>query len=189
MIQVDTPQRVRTHRSPRPRLSASPISVAPPLLSFHQQQAIKLVGLRSPLEGLSYKALLNLWHAFAPYQGWFPNQVDRRQYGALLQAEQGSTGFEYFTAVEVSSFERINADWEPLEVPEQHYAVFAHEGHLSSLRTTTHAIFAKSLPALNLTPLRHVPGVPLFLERYEESFDLSSGWGEIQIWVPLQQRR
>ncbi len=189
MIQVDTPQRVRAPRPLRPGLSASPLSAAPPLLSIRQQQATTLVGLRSQLEGLSYTALLNLWQTFAPYQGWFPNQIDRRQYGALLQAAQGSTGFEYFTAVEVSSLERINADWEPLEVPEQHYAVFAHEGHLSTLRTTTHAIFAKSLPALNLTPLRHVPGVPLFLERYEESFDLNSGWGEIQIWVPLQQRR
>lgn len=99
------------------------------------------------------------------------------------------SGFDYLTAVEVNSLERLSSDWEPLEVPSQHYAVFAHEGHLSNLRTTTHAIFAKSLPKLNLTPLRQVPGVPLFLERYEAAFDLNSGWGEIQIWVPLQQGR
>ncbi|UZJ44355.1 effector binding domain-containing protein [Marinimicrobium sp. C6131] len=188
MMPVTTPHRRHTKRSPHHRFPSDPLSEAPRLIEIRNQPEIKLAGLRSPVKGLPFSNLMALRKTFLPYQGWLPEQVDRRLYGALLHSKNGADGFDYLTAVEVESFEHLNSDWQQLTIPAQHYAVFAHEKHLSALRTTTHAIFSNSLPSLNLLPLRHVPDVPQFLERYEESFDLNSGWGDLQIWVPIQQK-
>ncbi|MGD8174507.1 GyrI-like domain-containing protein [Marinimicrobium sp. ARAG 43.8] len=159
------------------------------MVAIRRQPAIKLAGLRSRLKGLPYHVIPTLLERFSPYRGWFPGQVDRHLFGALMQPAGNSAGFEYLTAVEVENLAIINADWEPLEIPSQHYAIFSHTGHLSNLRTTTHSVFANSLPSRQLTPLRHTPNVPLILERYSASFDIRSGWGEIQLWVPLDEAR
>lgn len=183
LLQTDE---ARVNRSGSRKGLKRPTSTAlPPLLGIKQHTALKLAGLRTRIQGLPFNVIPNCWETFSPYRGWLPGQVDKRSYGVLLEAEGPEGGFDYFTAVEVESFEPINTDWDCLEVPVQRYAVFPHRDHVSELRQTLHAIFAHSLPTLNLDPLRHAPGVPLLMERYEASFDLATGWGGIQVWVPL----
>lgn len=161
----------------------------PRLLGIEEQDTLRLAGLRTRIHGLPYEVIPGCWSTFSPYRGWLPTQVDRRSYGVLLEAEGNEGGFDYFTAVEVESFDALNSDWDRLEIPAQRYAVFPHGDHVSTLRETLHSIFSHSLPTLNLDPLRHAPGVPLVLERYEASFDLNTGWGGIQVRVPLSTHR
>lgn len=172
----------------RASLHSSRGSALPQLLGIEEQHTLRLAGLRTRIHGLPYEVIPACWDTFSPYRGWLPTQVDRRSYGVLLEAEGNEGGFDYFTAVEVENFDTLNSDWDRLEIPAQRYAVFPHKDHVSTLRETLHSIFSHSLPTLNLDPLRHAPGVPLVLERYEASFDLSTGWGGIQVRVPLSAR-
>lgn len=162
-------------------------AVVPGLLGVKEHEAIRLVGLRRRIQGLPAQVIPEFWNKFSPYRGWIPGQVDKTTYGVLLDAADGGEGFDYLTAVEVDSFDKTSSDWDQLEVPGHRYAEFPHRDHVSELRQTLHLIFARSLPALNLSPLRRVPGMPLLVERYDGSFDLRTGWGDIQIWVPLDR--
>lgn len=163
-----------------------PVTAIPGLLGIETRPRIRLAGLRRPIEGLPASVIPGFWERFSPYRGWIPGQMDKSSYGALLSSEDHTEGFDYMTAVEVGDYDRLNADWDRLEIPPQRYAVFLHRDHVSELRSALHTIFARSLPGLELTPQRHVANVPLLLERYHESFDLRTGWGGIQVWVPLQ---
>lgn len=163
----------------------SQATAIPVLLGISEEGPIHLAGLREPIDGLPHQVIPSLWDRFLPYQGWLPGQKDKASYGALFK--RGDQGFDYLTAVEVTDFQRINADWDCFDIPRQRYAVFPHQGHVSELRQTLHRVFAHSLPALHLTPNRRGADSPLLLERYAESFDPRTGWGDIQVWVPLER--
>ena len=67
-----------------------------------------------------------------------------------------------------------------LRIPGQRYAVFFHAGHISAIRMTWRAIFDEWLPAAGL---RATNG-PEF-ERYDERFDVTTGDGGVEIWIPV----
>lgn len=161
-------------------------TAVPNLQAIRESGPLYLAGLRKRIEGLPSSVIPGFWQKFSPYRGWIPGQIDRTSYGALLEGLQGADSFDYLTAVEVSSFGKIGADWDRFEIPRQRYAIFPHRDHVSELRQTLHAIFAHSLPALGLTAKRRAPETPLLLERYDANFNLSTGWGNIEVWVPLE---
>ncbi|WP_193744973.1 GyrI-like domain-containing protein [Marinimicrobium sp. LS-A18] len=163
----------------------APATAVPGLLGVESLSGFRLVGLRRKIQGLPSTAIPGFWEKFSPYRGWIPDQTDKHSYGVLLPAADSPDGFDYMTAVEVPGFQRINDDWDRLTVPAQRYAVFLHRDHVSELRPALHTIFAHSLPGLNLSPQRR--NGPLLLERYGAEFDFRTGWGGIQIWVPLQE--
>ncbi len=167
----------------------APATAIPGLLGIESQTEIRLAGLRRQIQGLPSTAIPGFWDTFSPYRGWIPGQSDKHSYGALLPAADAQEGFDYMTAVEVSSFRKINADWDRLTIPKQRYAVFLHRDHVSELRPALHTLFAHSLPGLNLSPKRRDGHAPLLLERYEAAFDFRTGWGGIQIWVPVEEER
>jgi len=185
-LKDETGAKRRPTRRESPGAQAPAYRSQPELLDIRELAKLRLAGLRTPIRGLPHEMIPGCWETFSPYRGWLPQQVDRRSYGVLLEAEAPVGRFDYFTAVEVERFDRLNSDWDRLEVPAQRYAVFAHKDHVSTLRKTLHSVFSHSLPHLNLDPLRHAPGVPLVLERYEPAFDWRTGWGGIQVWVPLR---
>jgi len=156
----------------------------PVFAGIREQEPIKLVGLRKAMEGLPSKVVPEFWERFSPYRGWIPGQLGRSSYGALLHSEEAGS-FDYLTAVEVSGFEKVSPDWDTFEVPKDRYAIFEHRDHVSELRSALHTIFARSLPGLKLSPKKHTANRPILLERYADSFDLKTGWGGIEIWVPL----
>lgn len=165
----------------------TPHTPVPSLQAVREVRPMRLVGLRKPIEGLPTKVIPGFWKMFSPYLGWIPGQIDKTSYGALLESREGLDHFDYLTAVEVTHFDKIGPDWDKFEVPQQRYAIFPHRGHVSELRQTLHSIFAHSLPALNLSPRRRAENTPLLLERYDGTFDLSTGWGNIEVWVPLER--
>jgi len=163
-----------------------PFTVVPVFLGVRNIAALQLVGLRHRMEGVPSKVVPKFWEKFLPYRGWLPGQKDQTLYGALIRSDAASSRLDYFTAVEVSDFERVGPDWDMLEVPQQCYVVFSHRNHVSELSQTQHAIFSQALPALNLTPHRHARNAPLVIERYEKTYNFRAGWGDIQIWVPIE---
>jgi AraC family transcriptional regulator len=91
---------------------------------------------------------------------------------------------EYLCGVEVSAFEGIPGDFATVRIPAHRYAVFTHDGHVSTIRATWEAIFRSGLPALGC----EMADAPDF-ERYDERFDGHTGNGVVEIWIPLTERR
>ncbi len=128
------------------------------------------------------------WSRLRRYIGKIPARVRDVRYGVLRGAE-GQPGSEYVCGVEV--FERAGVeeslriglpeDWTYVEVPEQHYAIFTHEGPVSALRRTWGHIWDEWLP----TTGRRVTDGPV-VESVEE-FDSDRGTGLIEIWVPVEK--
>ena len=88
---------------------------------------------------------------------------------------------DYIAGVEVSDFTDTPAELTRLRIPEQRYAVFRHEDHISSIRGTVSAIWNNWLPESDY----QASGGPDF-ERYDESFDPETGLGGVEIWVPIK---
>ncbi len=85
-------------------------------------------------------------------------------------------------AVEVSTFDGLGAEIGRMRVPEQHYAVFALNGHLSGLQSLWGATWKEWLPASGLR-VAHTPD----FEPYDERFDPKTRSGVVEIWFPVER--
>jgi AraC family transcriptional regulator len=93
-----------------------------------------------------------------------------------VPAEGGA--FDYTCGIEVAG--AAPAGLTLLRIPAQRYAAFFHPGHISAIRMSFRAIFDEWLPASGL----RATGGPDF-ERYDERFDVGTGEGGVEIWIPV----
>src|SRR5579883_631442 len=113
--------------------------------------------------------------------GHVPGQVGRIAYGVSYnQAERGN--FDYLCGIEVKDFAKLPTEFDRVRVPEHKYLVFTHEGHISGIRATWNSIWNQWLPQSGLQ-LADGP----FLERYDETFDPQTGFGGVEIWIPVKE--
>jgi AraC family transcriptional regulator len=119
------------------------------------------------------------WQQFVPYIGYMPAQVSDSAYGVCTNADENAN-MTYLCGVEVSAFGNIPEEFVTLRIPQHRYAVFTHEGHISTIQATWEAIFRTGLPELGA----QLADAPDF-EKYDERFDPRSGNGIVEIWVPL----
>ena len=118
------------------------------------------------------------WQKFAPHLGHIPGQVPHVAYGVLCNGDdQGN--IEYISGVEVADFTGIPAEWSRIRIPAHKYAVFAHRGHIASIRQTWMSIY-QWLPQSGLETAE----APEF-ERYGPEFDGRTGNGGLEIWIPI----
>jgi len=130
------------------------------------------------------------WQQFGPHIGNVPGQVGRVAYGVWYNAQPSPFAIDHLCAVEVSSSENLPSGLTALRVPPRRYAVFAHQGHISTISRTVDAIFHSWLPASGYEHASS-PGAAddalAFYERYGENFDPRSGEGDIEIWIPIKE--
>ncbi len=112
--------------------------------------------------------------------GDVPGQVGRVAYGAICGADMAGQTFEYMCAVEVASFDDLPASYGRMRVPAQRYAVFTHDGPVSTIRATWQHAWTAWLPASGY----RMANTPEF-ERYGEAFDAGTGRGDIEVWVSV----
>lgn len=124
-------------------------------------------------------AIPSQWQQFVPHLGQIPGEIAGVTYGICMNPDDDGT-LEYMCGVEVSSFDRIPSDFATQRLPAQRYAVFTHDGHISTIRATSEEIFRSGLPSIG----GQMADAPHF-ERYDERFDGRSGNGIVEIWVPL----
>ena len=72
------------------------------------------------------------------------------------------------------------ADLSRLRIPRGEYAVFSHDDHVSTIRQTYGAIWNDWLPDHGKT----LAGAPT-IERHRPTFDTLTGYGGVEIWIPL----
>lgn len=148
---------------------------------FVQGRAMLLVGLRRHHSfAEAAQGIPAQWQAFRQL-GPIPHQQGSVAYGALCGGDPASQTMEYMCAVEVAEFDPAAGHLGRMRIPPQHYAVFEHPGHVSTLQTTWDAIWHEWLPRSGLQP---VDG-PEF-EVYGERFDPDTGLGGIEVWSPVQ---
>lgn len=116
------------------------------------------------------------------FNSWQPlaNRAGPGSYGVMCGVDP--TGFEYMCAVEVSSLEGLPEGVGRMRVPAQHYAVFAHGGHVSSIRDTWDRAFRWLEDGAYESA--HKPDFELYGPRY----DPVTMQGGIEIWIGVVKR-
>jgi AraC family transcriptional regulator len=122
------------------------------------------------------------WQRFLPHFGRVAGQVGKVAYGVCCNGDDAGN-FDYIAGVEVTDFSQLPRDWARVRIAPQRYAVFAHPGHISTIRGTWNAIWNEWLPTCGLERA----DAPDF-ERYGEMFDPVSGSGGLEIWIPVKAR-
>lgn len=92
-------------------------------------------------------------------------------------------GFDYCCAAEVRAFGPLPVGLVRVELPPRHYAVFAHDGHVSTLFDTYAEIWNTALPRHGLALADEAP----VIERHHETFDPATGEGGLSLWIPIAQ--
>jgi AraC family transcriptional regulator len=158
---------------------------------FSNRRPLRVAGIGVHYAEQSSDAFAKQWESFAPMIGKMPGQIGTQAYGVVTGSFGGADGFEYITGVEVSSFDHVPRKFRRLTIPAQRYAVFVHDGHVSTIRDTMYTIKKEWLPKWM------VPGradaskegsdQTDFFERYGKEFDPRTGSGKVEIWVPLNR--
>lgn len=123
------------------------------------------------------------WQEFGAYLGKIPGQKENVAYGLCYDLHNGK-GIEYICGVEVSDAANLPENFVQKDLPSFIYAVFEHEGHVSSIRQTCDDIYKKWIPE---SGYEKPENADFFFERYGENFDPKAGAGDIEIWIPVQR--
>ena len=121
-----------------------------------------------------------LWKRLVP----IPGQIGGVTYGLVTNPRDGKGGFDYLAGVEVSGIANLAGKFVTATIPAQPYLVYTHREHLSKLRETMGAIWKEWIAAPEHSSEY---GLDLF-ERYGESFNPMTGFGDVEVWVPVSGR-
>ena len=180
-----TPEQLRAGRileiiqlvEPLPMADTPQPKIEPPRIATGK--ALLVAGLSERYTYATSAAIPSQWQAFQPHIGHVPGQVGKVAYGVFYNTDD-SGNMDYMTGVEVADFSDLPKTFARLRIPEHLYAVFAHKGHVSTIRATMNAIWNGWLPNSGYQAA-DAPG----FERYGEEFDPHSGLGGFGIWIPI----
>ena len=123
----------------------------------------------------------NQWHSLHLQSPSIPRRVGKVSYGVCCNGDDAGN-FDYIAGIEVADFSDLPREFAHVRIPEQTYLVFTHTDHISTIRRTVNTIWNRFLPQSGTK----VADAPNF-ERYDESFDASTGNGGLEIWVPVKE--
>ena len=129
----------------------------------------------------SSAAIPGQWQRFHQSVDHIPGRIGKVAYGVCCNADDAGN-FDYIAGVEVSDFSDLPREFTGIRVPAQKYAVFSHRDHISGIRRTVNTIWNHWLPSSGLK----AADAPNF-ERYDETFDSSTGNGGLEIWIPVRE--
>ena len=129
----------------------------------------------------SSAAIPGQWQRFHQSVDHIPGRIGKVAYGVCCNADDAGN-FDYIAGVEVSDFSDLPREFTGIRIPAQKYAVFTHRDHISGIRRTVNTIWNHWLPSSGLK----AADAPNF-ERYDETFDSSTGNGGLEIWIPVRE--
>lgn len=154
-------------------------SLAPP--RFVNGKPLLLTGMNERYTCESSAGIPAQWQRFLPHFGNIPGQLDRKAYGAKHNFDD-EANFDYLCAVEVRDFSKSPPGFTNLRIPEQRYVVFAHTGHISTIRRTWNTVWNGWFPSSG-----HEPADAPQFELYGENFSVQTGLGDIELWIPIRR--
>ncbi|KPX41626.1 AraC family transcriptional regulator [Pseudomonas savastanoi pv. glycinea] len=146
---------------------------------FETKPSFIIAGLGERFTFEKNEGIVGLWQALIPYLGKVQGQADGRSYGLCCNPRDDGS-FEYIAGVEVSAIHGLSPAFRSFRVPEQHYAVFRHLGHVSTIHQTFFTIFNTWLPESDYA----LADAPEF-EEYSSDFDPSQDKGYVEVWIPV----
>jgi AraC family transcriptional regulator len=162
------------------RMDQTPLeNLQPP--RFVTGKPMFITGLTEHYTSESSAGIPAQWQRFLPHFNHVPGQIGKVAYGVIYNADDEGN-MDYLCGVEVPDFSRVPADWARLRIPEQHYVVFSHPGHISGIRRTWATIWNSWFPASG-----HEPADGPSFERYDENFDSQTGNGGLELWIPIRR--
>ena len=153
------------------------VRLAPPRIV--DQRSLRVVGLA---ERCSFGSTVNIPAQWQRFMGWYdaiPDKCDSIPIGVTYSADDEGR-FLYMCGAEVRRFGERSPELLHLEIPHREYAVFEHNGHVSTIFETYRSIWNEAMPATG----RAVADAPV-IERHNPAFDPRTGEGGLTLWIPL----
>jgi AraC family transcriptional regulator len=180
-----TPESVRARRSVDGLALVGPLELRPvanvrldPPRVVHDQ-IVRVVGLA---ERCSFNTTINIpaqWQRFMERYDGIPYKRDQIPIGVNYSADDDGQ-FLYMCGAEVHRFGACSGELLHLEIPPRAYAVFEHNGHVSTIYETYRSIWNEAMPSTG----RAVADAPV-IERHNPAFDPRTGEGGLTLWIPL----
>jgi AraC family transcriptional regulator len=184
-----TPESVRANGHVRNLALVQPIRLEQAMTTqqlspsrFEDHGPMLIVGLTERYTQATRAGIPAQWQRFTPHLGHVPGQTNSDAYGVCYNTDD-EANMDYMCGVEVRNFANVPQELERLRIPPQHYAVFEHRGHISSINETFKSIFGEWLPGSGY----EMADAPLF-ERYPPRFDGRTGAGGLEVWVPVEKK-
>ncbi len=142
------------------KMDDGPIAtLAPPRIE--QSRLLLIAGLSGKYSLDTHRYIPALWQRFQPHLGSVPGQVfgagrhlkGGRTFGVCYNMDDNGN-FDYLAGVEVSGFSDLPAEFARLRIPSQHYAIFTHREHVSTIHSVGMTIWTKWLPRVGLRGCR-----------------------------------
>lgn len=140
---------------------------------------LSIAGIAGRLPVGGHVGIPALWQRLNQQMGFIADRTGEQGYGICSGGAGG--GYDYLAGVEVADLSGLPAGMTGLRLPARRYAVFEHRGHVTDLATMAGAIFSRWLPASGC----HVADFPNLVERYDRAFNPGTGWGRVEMWIPL----
>ena len=146
---------------------------------FEQGRIIHIAGISCDYRGdTSADGIPQQWEEFAPHIGNIKGQVSNATYGVCWDFGDGSSA--YLCGVETEKQSDVPVGMTSVSLGPWTYAVFTHEGPVSTIRATWSEIYDDWFPNSEKKPDGN-----LAYERYSDDFDPATGQGTIEIWIPV----
>jgi AraC family transcriptional regulator len=148
---------------------------------FETGKPLLVAGISERYTCESGAAIPGQWQHFHQSVDHIPGRIGKVAYGVRCNGDDAGN-FDYIAGVEVSDFSDLPRQFSSIRIPAQKYAVFSHRDHVSGIRRTVNTIWNHWLPSSGLK----AADAPNF-ERYDETFDPSTGNGGLEIWIPIRE--
>lgn len=149
---------------------------------FEQQGRMLVVGLSATFSFDDTTGIPGQWQRFMARSEEIQRPSQDIPIG-LGQVPDAEGQFRYLCGIEVTEFDDIPLGLEAAVVAPSHYAVFEHNGHVSTLYDTYAAIWNEALLEAGCSVADAA-----VIERHNAGFDPSTGEGGLTLWIPLSVR-
>ena len=138
------------------------------------------VGLLEHVLFSQLQTIASQWQRFMPHYGEIEDKAHPIPAGISTNLDDEGN-FDYVCAVQVKRFTSVPKAMVQLTLPAQTYAVFRHDRHISEIAQTFAAIWNEWVP-----PDGRSIADGASIERHMESFDTRTGFGGVEIYIPIR---
>lgn len=166
-----------------PLLMTTDMTTPLPAPRLDSLPAMHMVGLTRKFTPQTRTAIPGLWQEFAPFIGSVPGQVTNVAYGICSATGEEEACIDYSCAVEIEAGAPTPAGLVRIMLEPHTYRVFPHDGHVSEL----HQTYVRALGTFHPDDEWECAQTP-DIERYSTAFNPETGFGGMEIWIPLARR-
>lgn len=144
-----------------------------------QGRPMCIAGIRARYAYTDCRGIPAQWARFREAAGKIKGAVGDVAYGVCCATETESE-LHYYAGIEVMAPDHLPAGLVTVNIPENHYAVFASTDHISTIQHFIQQVWTTWLREFDC---KVVAGPSL--EKYGPDFDPETGEGGFEIWIPV----